>query len=164
MRKITRSSADSMVIAIPVILFFMSVLGYICFDSFTGGGDEKITEFGRKFAPWCLLFLTILLLHAIYRTADPIIYSTEVSPDQVAVFDSRHTTSKLLICKADVLKFYIAVHRSGQGQSRTSTSTVEAKLKNEKRSIIISRMHLYGKSRDEFFEAIGQLWGDEYLP
>ncbi len=163
MRKITRSSADSMVVAIPVILFFMSVLGYICCDSFTGGGDEKITEFGRTFAPWCLPFLTILLLHAIYRTADPIIYSTEVSADQVAVFDSRDTTSKLLIRKAEVLKFYISVHWSGQGQSRIRTSAVGAKLK-DKPSIVIARMHLCGKSRDEFFEAIGQLWGDEYLP
>lgn len=157
-----RTSRDSALIILPVLVTLTALITYVALALLklvpvVGTIAESTT--------WIVLPITVFmwlgLLIYIYGLIYPVVYLTEVFPEKIVFSDSSKPMHPIVIERKDVVKFYVEPTRWWHSSDGSDLYPVLCETRNGKIIKLGWNFVLSNNSR-EFFDAVREVWGDEY--
>ncbi len=146
-----RTSRDSAVFILPVIILFCGVFTYV---SLAANVLRRVmdcaTHFDSAMDSAGQIHLPLI---------NPVTYLTEVFPDQIVFSDSSKPSDPTILRREDVVRFYIQPRRWWHNPDGFYPVLCETRAGE---TIEIGWDFVYDRTASPFFEAVRSTWGEQY--
>ena len=157
-----RTTRDAAGCILPVLVMFTTILTYISLAAY---GFVPIVGTIYSAASWLAPVLSVLLwlflVRYVYRLIFPVAFRTEVFSDRVVFSDSSKPNEQIILKRRDIARFYIKPRRWWHTEDATYPIVYETTWND---AGTISLNFVYDGIAQDFFRAISEEWGPEYIP
>ena len=158
---IQRTTRDAAGCILPVLIFFAAMMTYV---SLAAHGLVPLSGTIYRPAYWLAPLLSVALWgflgHYLYRLYRPISYQTVVYPDRIDFVRSSKSTETTSLQRRDVSRFYVKPSKWWHNEDAIYPIMYETTW-NDSREISVN--FVYDAMANEFFRAITDQWGPEYI-
>ena len=157
-----RTTRDAAGCILPVLVMFAMMLTYISLAAY---GVVPIAGTIYSAASWLAPVLSValwfFLIRYVYRLAFPITFRTEVFTDRIVFSNTSKPNVDVILSRSDITRFYIKPGRWWHTEDATFPIMYDTKWNQ---SETISLNFVYDAMAQDFFQAVAEKWGPEYVP
>lgn len=157
-----RTSRDHCWFILPILVLIAAVPTYVSLAAYGFAPLFGTIYFATYWlAPLASIVLWCLLSWYVYRLFVPVVYRIEIHADRIILHDSSRADDAVVLRRRDVKRFFVERSRWWHN-SESPRPVVYETCANEIEHL--SMNFVYDDVADEFFEAVGKMWGSEYVP